>query len=161
MTIPSGGTWRTSVECTVVDAEPDQFPAVARDAVPWSPVELRSADRRLDRLLARSVDDLGRLLLSDPLDPGDRFLAAGSPWFLTLFGRDSLWAARMLLPLGTELAAGTLRTLARRQGAVTDPDTEEQPGKILHEVRRDERDLAEGPVLPPVYYGTVDATPSG
>ncbi|WP_250300005.1 glycogen debranching N-terminal domain-containing protein [Streptomyces sp. A 4/2] len=159
VTIPSGGTWRTSVECTVVDAEPDQFPAVARDAVPWSPVELRSADRRLDRLLARSVDDLGRLLLSDPLDPGDRFLAAGSPWFLTLFGRDSLWAARMLLPLGTELAAGTLRTLARRQGAVTDPDTEEQPGKILHEVRRDERDLAEGPVLPPVYYGTVDATP--
>ncbi|MFJ5612892.1 glycogen debranching N-terminal domain-containing protein [Streptomyces sp. NPDC093221] len=157
--LPSGGTWRATVECGVSDAEPDQFPAVARDAVPWSPTELRSADGRLDRLLARSVGDLERLLLSDPLHPEDRFLAAGSPWFLTLFGRDSLWAARMLLPLGTDLAAGTLRTLARRQGTVTDPRTEEQPGKILHEVRRETLHLAEGAKLPPVYFGTVDATP--
>ncbi|MFJ4923388.1 glycogen debranching N-terminal domain-containing protein [Streptomyces sp. NPDC088725] len=155
----AGETWRSTVECAAVSVEPDQFPAVARDAVPWSPTELRSSDRRLDHLLARSVDDLARLLLSDSQAPEDQFLAAGSPWFLTLFGRDSLWAARMLLPLGTELAAGTLRTLARRQGAVTDPGTEEQPGKILHEVRREEANLREGATLPPVYFGTVDATP--
>jgi glycogen debranching enzyme len=157
--LPAGGTWRAAVECTVVADEPDQFPAVARDAVPWSPTELRSPDRRLGRLFTRSVEDLERLLLSDTQHPEDRFLAAGSPWFLTLFGRDSLWAARMLLPLGTELAAGTLRTLARRQGATTDPRTEEQPGKILHEVRREALDLREGSRLPPLYYGTVDATP--
>ncbi|AXI81104.1 amylo-alpha-1,6-glucosidase [Peterkaempfera bronchialis] len=157
--LPPGETWQTTVECTVQDREPDQFPAVHRDAVPWQPVTLRSADRSLDHLVARSVGDLERLLLSDPQAPEDVFLAAGSPWFLTLFGRDSLWAARMLLPLGTELAAGTLRTLARRQGAAVDPRSEEQPGKILHEVRREELNLDERTSLPPVYYGTVDATP--
>jgi glycogen debranching enzyme len=71
----------------------------------------------------------------------------------------------MLLPLGTELAAGTLRTLARRQGTKTDPETAEQPGKILHEIRRapaghDGFGAAERPLLlPSTYYGTVDATP--
>jgi glycogen debranching enzyme len=63
----------------------------------------------------------------------------------------------MLLPLGTDLARGTLRTLARRQGRRHDLQTEEQPGKILHELRKDDGDL--GLLLPPVYYGTVDATP--
>jgi glycogen debranching enzyme len=64
----------------------------------------------------------------------------------------------MLLPLGTDLARGTLRTLAARQGAVTDVDTAEQPGKILHEVRSAPLRIDEGTTLPPVYYGTVDAT---
>lgn len=84
------------------------------------------------------------------------FIAAGSPWYLTLFGRDSIWAARMLLPLGTDIAAGTLRTLAARQGRAVDPATGEEPGKILHELRRADDGHAS---LPPVYYGTVDATP--
>ena len=57
--------------------------------------------------------------------PDDVFAAAGTPWYLTLFGRDSLWAARMMLPFGTDLAAGTLRTLARRQGRATTPTTAE------------------------------------
>ncbi|MEV0775281.1 glycogen debranching N-terminal domain-containing protein [Streptomyces sp. NPDC050428] len=152
-------SWRTTLECTVTDDEPLRFPAVARDAVPWSPAALRSADHRMDQFFARSVGDLERLLLSDPEHPEDQFLAAGSPWFLTLFGRDSLWAARMLLPLSSDLAAGTLRTLARRQGTTTDERTDEQPGKILHEVRREASQLNEGASLPPVYYGTVDATP--
>lgn len=107
----------------------------------------------------KSADDLDRLRLTDPANPADQFLAAGAPWFLTLFGRDSLWAARMLLPLGTGLAAGTLRVLARRQGTKSDPGTEEQPGKILHEVRRATQDFNENFSLPPCYYGTVDATP--
>src|ERR1035441_9194599 len=62
--------------------------------------------------------------------------AAGPPWYLTLFGRDSLWAARMALPFGTDLAVGTLRALARRQGSVFDSDRAEAPGKIPHELRR-------------------------
>ncbi len=159
ITLEPGGRWRGDLECTVEDEEPDQFPAVPRGAAPWREVALSSTDRRLDLLLARSLGDLERLLLADPKDPRDVFLAAGAPWFLTLFGRDSLWAARMLLPLGTGLAAGTLRTLARRQGTKVDPDTEEAPGKILHEVRRET--LAPDGLfsLPPSYYGTVDATP--
>ncbi len=154
-----GRSWHGALECTVEDKEPDQFPAVRRGAAPWGEVSLRSADRRLDHLLVRSLGDLERLLLADPQDPRDVFLAAGAPWFLTLFGRDSLWAARMLLPLGTGLAAGTLRTLARRQGGMVDPDTEEAPGKILHEVRRESLDSGGLFSLPPSYYGTVDATP--
>jgi glycogen debranching enzyme len=90
----------------------------------------------------------------DADDPRDRYLCAGSPWYLTLFGRDSLWAAHMLLPVDREIALGTLRALARRQGTQDDPTTGEQPGKILHELRDPE--VAE--FLPPRYYGTVDAT---
>jgi glycogen debranching enzyme len=62
------------------------------------------------------------------------------------------------MPFGTDLALSTLRTLARRQGVGTDPDSEEQPGKILHEVRNTTLQIG-GMSLPPVYYGTIDATP--
>ncbi|MEV0809476.1 glycogen debranching N-terminal domain-containing protein [Micromonospora sp. NPDC050200] len=125
----------------------------------WSRPVAQADDRRLVRLLDRSLDDLRGLRLAEPAAPGDVFLGAGVPWFLTLFGRDSLWAARMMLPLGTELAAGTLRVLARRQGARLDPATGEAPGKILHELRRKEFALLDGRLqLPPAYYGTVDAT---
>jgi glycogen debranching enzyme len=126
---------------------------------PWSTPTVDTADFRMGALVRQSLDDLAGLLLRDTASAdGDRFLAAGTPWFLTLFGRDSLWAARMLLPLGTDLAMSTLRTLARRQGERDDPETEEQPGKILHEVRREPLVLGDM-VLPPVYYGTIDATP--
>ena len=64
----------------------------------------------------------------------------------------------MLLPLGTELAAGTLRTLASRQGMIDEPMSAEEPGKILHEIRRPPTD-GRATFLPAVYYGTVDATP--
>ncbi|MFC4149543.1 glycogen debranching N-terminal domain-containing protein [Micromonospora mangrovi] len=132
---------------------------VAPPAEPaWSRPEVRADDRRLVRLLDRSLADLRGLRLADPAHPQDVFLGAGVPWFLTLFGRDSLWAARMMLPLGTELAAGTLRVLARRQGTRVDPATGEAPGKILHELRRHEFAPGEGLRLPPAYYGTVDAT---
>ena len=68
--------------------------------------------------------------------------------------------ARLLLPLSLELAEGTLRTLAARQGTAVDPATAEEPGKILHELRQSTFTMpGEGIELPPVYYGTVDATP--
>ncbi|MBB6421827.1 glycogen debranching N-terminal domain-containing protein [Streptomyces sp. AK010] len=125
----------------------------------WQRPDVTADDRRLPALVAQSLDDLHSLRMATAESPGDTFLAAGIPWFFTLFGRDSLWAARMLLPLGTDLALGTLRTLAARQGTHTDPAAEEEPGKILHEVRRDLFDDGQGLRLPPVYYGTVDATP--
>jgi glycogen debranching enzyme len=117
---------------------------------------VRADDHRLTRLVDRSLDDLHGLRLGDG---DDTYLAAGVPWFLTLFGRDSLWAARMLLPLGTNLAAGTLRVLARRQGTKVDPASGEAPGKIMHELRRHEFTLGHaGLHLPAAYYGTIDAT---
>ncbi|MFL6051356.1 MAG: glycogen debranching N-terminal domain-containing protein [Actinoallomurus sp.] len=121
---------------------------------PWSaaPLTVRSGDRRLNALVGQGIADLGALLLADE---DDLYCAAGSPWYLTLFGRDALWTARLTLPLGYELAAGTLRALARHQGVRHDPETEEAPGKIPHELRPAH---AAG-WLPPVYYGTVDATP--
>ncbi|WP_229711546.1 amylo-alpha-1,6-glucosidase [Streptomyces daqingensis] len=159
--LAAGGRWTATLRCTVEDERGAAFrpaPPAARAALA-ADAGLDSADRGLDHWFARSCSDLGSLLLADPLDADDTFLAAGAPWFLTLFGRDSLIAARMLLPLGTDLAAGTLRTLARRQGTRTDPPTEEQPGKILHEVRRDGLRVSDEIALPPCYYGTVDATP--
>ncbi|MER7968220.1 glycogen debranching N-terminal domain-containing protein [Streptomyces sp. NPDC096080] len=158
-----GDSWSLTLTCAAAYTDGDQFPPPPAGRLPWNVPALRSADRALDRWVAQSLADLDRLRLTDAAsaDPArpDQFLAAGAPWFLTLFGRDALWAARMLLPLGTELAAGTLRTLARRQGAVTDAATEEQPGKILHEVRRASLHFSDALSLPPVYYGTVDATP--
>lgn len=118
--------------------------------------EVLSASRSLQRLAARGVADLGGLAAAFRDRPDEVFATAGSPWYLTLFGRDSLWSARLSLPLGTELARGTLRALARRQGSRHDPTTGEQPGKILHEIRSGPG-LA-GHELPPLYYGTVDAT---
>lgn len=137
---------------------PTRFgPGAAGTGEAWADrVRAEAADPRLGRLVERSLRDLDGLLLRDGTDPdADRFLAAGSPWFLTLFGRDSLWAARLLLPVDVDLALSTLRVLARRQGEREDEVTEEQPGKVLHEVRDDGLDHS----LPPLYYGTVDATP--
>jgi glycogen debranching enzyme len=106
-------------------------------------------DPRLPALLHQSISDAGALRMTVPSLPDDAFLAAGSPWFFTLFGRDSIWAARLLLPFGWELAAGTLRALAAFHGRSVDPRTAEAPGKIPHELRR-------GGSL---YYGSIDATP--
>jgi len=113
------------------------------------PARVTADDPRLAELVERSLADVAALRMAVPGSPGDVFLAAGAPWYFTLFGRDSIWAARLLLPFGWQLAAGTLRTLAAFQGSKLDPETAEAPGKIPHELRR-------GGSL---YYGTIDATP--
>ena len=136
-------------------------PVVGTAADAPAPPVLVTDDRRLRRLADRAFSDLGSLRVADRTRPDDVFLAAGAPWFYTMFGRDSLIAARMLLPVDRTIAAGTLRALAARQGVRVDEETAEQPGKILHEVRRTDLrlDLEGGFHLPPVYYGTIDATP--
>lgn len=114
----------------------------------------------LGLLLDNSLDEVAGLRLATRQLPDAPFLAAGAPWYFTLFGRDSLWAARLLLPLDTGLAAGTLRALAAYQGTKTDPAAAEEPGKILHELRSKELVLeSQGLRLPPVYFGAVDSTP--
>ncbi|MET0929797.1 MAG: amylo-alpha-1,6-glucosidase, partial [Aeromicrobium sp.] len=109
-------------------------------------------------VLRRSQQDLGALRIFETDDDSLAAVAAGAPWFMALFGRDSLLTAYMALPVDRSLALGTLRTLARYQGRVTDPLPEEQPGRILHEVRLGvESGLALGGGS--TYYGSVDATP--
>jgi glycogen debranching enzyme len=137
--------------------------AAVRAATEAPPIRRPSdgvADDRLARWLDRALGDLEALRLESPRSPGDLFLAAGAPWFFTLFGRDAIWTARMLLPLDRSAADGTVRVLAALQGRDDVADTAEQPGKILHELRRDELALpSQGLHLPPLYYGTIDATP--
>lgn len=114
----------------------------------------------LGRLLDNALDELAGLRLASRQLPDASFLAAGAPWYFTLFGRDSLWAARMLLPLDAGLAAGTLQALAAFQGTKSDPEAAEEPGKILHELRSKELVLESQRLrLPPVYFGAVDSTP--
>lgn len=127
------------------------------DACDWGGLDVVGDDSWVD-LVRTNLTDLRHLLQRDPLHPEDVYAAAGTPWYLTLFGRDAIWAARMMLPFSPVLAEGTLRTLARRQAQTHQRDSAAEPGKVLHEVRRgiySGGDLE----LPPVYYGTVDATP--
>jgi glycogen debranching enzyme len=120
--------------------------------------KLHMGNRSIERTLRRSYDDLGALRIEDPAHPERIVVAAGAPWFMTLFGRDALWASEMALPVDPSLALGTLQTLADRQGTVVDRMSEEEPGKILHEVRLG---VSSGLALggKSVYYGSVDATP--
>ena len=109
----------------------------------------------LRRLVKRSLRDLK--MLRTCLD-GDEFFAAGVPWFVTLFGRDSVITSLQTLMFDRGIAEQTLRVLAELQGKVVDEWRDEQPGRILHELRVGELAHAgEIPYTP--YYGTIDATP--
>jgi glycogen debranching enzyme len=114
-------------------------------------------DRNVQNVLNRSQNDLGSLRIFDDAHPDRAAVAAGAPWFMALFGRDSLLSAYMALLVDPNLAAGTLQTLAGIQGQKVDPDSEEEPGRIPHEVRFGiSAGLALGGTA---YYGTADATP--
>lgn len=148
-----------TLEWSVAMSDTAAVVAGAVDEPEWLGACVRSGDSRVSRWVERALQDLGALRMTTTARPNDTFLAAGAPWFFTLFGRDSLISARMLLPLGTELAASTLRVLAHFQGTVSDNETAEQPGKIMHELRPKELVIpGEGVTLPPLYFGTVDAT---
>jgi glycogen debranching enzyme len=168
--IPARGQWTASIEAVPVT---DGVPMMLRHprgqavehAIParrlrdWrqSAPQVRTADRDLAAVLHRSIEDLGALRIFDPEHPGRPVVAAGAPWFMALFGRDSLLTSWMLLPWDAGLAIGTLQTLAGRQGSTIDPASEEEPGRILHEVRfGPAATLALGGRS--AYYGTADAT---
>jgi hypothetical protein len=147
------------IEFTITIDDPTLVVSAPHRRGEW-PAALPTGDRRVARWYSRAVGDLDALRLTLPANPHDEFFAAGAPWFLTLFGRDSIWAARLSLPVDLETAASTLRILAGLQGEKEDAGTAEQPGKILHELRSARVEIpGEGLILPPIYYGTVDATP--
>jgi glycogen debranching enzyme len=129
-----------------------------RDLTEWrraGPM-VTSTDPRLAVAVDQSFADLLALQLRDAAHPDRVLVAAGAPWFMTLFGRDSLLTAWMTLPFDATLASGVLATLADLQGQHDDPASEEEPGRILHEVRHGgsgpftERDR---------YFGSIDSTP--
>jgi glycogen debranching enzyme len=116
---------------------------------------IRSDNRNLNRVIEQAERDIFHLRQTF----GDnKVLAAGVPWFSTLFGRDSLIAASQTLILDPAIAKDTLSVLAQYQGQVDDNWRDEEPGKILHEIRFGE--MARCQEIPHTpYYGTVDATP--
>jgi glycogen debranching enzyme len=128
-------------------------------AIPHRPgrqgTRVSSDDQLFDRVLQRSIDDLE--LLRSELD-GQPYYAAGIPWYATLFGRDSLIAALQTQAFAPGMTEGTLRLLAARLGRAYDDARDEEPGKVLHELRVGEpATLGETPFAR--YYGSVDATP--
>jgi glycogen debranching enzyme len=106
----------------------------------------------------RSLVDLAALRFSPRSLPGQSLPAAGLPWFMTMFGRDSIFTSLQALPFTPDLAATTLRALAERQGTRIDDFREEEPGRILHEMRFGEMTAFEERPHSP-YFGAADATP--
>jgi glycogen debranching enzyme len=169
--VPAHGEWSTCCEVapvfngTLIEpryrcgepierAMPSERLANWRQQVP----QVTSDDARLKTVVTRSLEDLGALRIFDPDYPERVVVAAGAPWFMTVFGRDSLLTAWMALLIDPELARGVLQTLARFQGRKVDPAHDEEPGRILHEMRFSEAaslSLGGGSI----YYGTADATP--
>lgn len=133
--------------------------AATADADDFADVRLSEVDLPgLAACARRGLADLAALRVPAPGRPELRVPGAGVPWFLTLFGRDSLLTSLFALPYRPEPAAATLRALAAVQGRVVEPARVEEPGKIVHEVRAGELS-AFGQVPYARYYGTVDATP--
>jgi len=171
VSVPPRGEWSTCVEVgpafdgTAVDpryrcgqpvdrATPTERMAQWRRSVP----QVETSHPGLKEVVARSAEDLGALRIFDPDFPERVVVAAGAPWFMTVFGRDSLLTAWMALLVDPDLARGVLQTLARFQGKDVDPRHDEEPGRILHEMRfGDAASLSLGGGS--IYYGTADATP--
>ncbi len=169
--VPPRGEWLTCIEVApVIDdvtidpryrcgrpverAEPAERMARWRSQVP----QVETDHAGLRRVVMRSAEDLGALRIFDPDYPERVVVAAGAPWFMTVFGRDSLLTAWMALLVDPDLARGVLQTLARFQGTDVDPRHDEEPGRILHEMRfGDAASLSLGGGS--IYYGTADATP--
>jgi len=104
----------------------------------------------------QAVNDLQALLIHQ--GNGNYILAAGIPWFVAIFGRDSIISAIQTKLLGTDLMVGTVHTLASLQAVNYDPFRDAEPGKMPHEVRKGELSYFEE-VPHTRYYGSVDATP--
>jgi glycogen debranching enzyme len=169
-TVPARGKWATSVIVVpLVNGQPPADPFTEarlprhREGVrrhrAWEEnvPQVTVTDSNLQEVLNRSQSDLGSLRIFDDHHPGRVAVAAGAPWFMALFGRDSLLSSYMSLLVSPNLAAGTLQTLAGLQGTKVDPDSEEEPGRIPHEVRLGvTAGLSLGGTA---YYGTADATP--
>jgi glycogen debranching enzyme len=172
ITVPPHGEWRTELDVVVAAGSYDgSAPApvrgplrvrrdMARGLEKWlgrAPT-LECDWKPLESIYRRCLTDLAALRFSTLTMPGRSLPAAGLPWFMTMFGRDSIFTSLQALPFTSELAATTLLALAERQGTRIDDFRDEDPGRILHEMRYGELTAFEERPHSP-YYGTADATP--
>ena len=140
--------------------EDEAKPAIGMSLAQWldAAPRIESDWDPLEHTYERSLIDLAALRFTSELFPEQALPAAGLPWFMTVFGRDSLITSYQTLPFAPELAATTLRVLARYQGTKVDEFRDEAPGRILHEIRFGElTHFEERPHSP--YYGAADTTP--
>jgi glycogen debranching enzyme len=172
ISLPSRATWRCRMNIEMHREAPDldgradlPVPNLLAPFRPGASVERERgrtvlSDEALEALLAviktRAMDDLETLIIH--LSTGERIIGAGLPYFMTLFGRDSILSAHQMLTPEPSLAANALIALARHQGVTDDPDVDEEPGKIPHEVRDGEL-ARQGQRRHGSYYGSADATP--
>jgi glycogen debranching enzyme len=169
--VPAHGEWTTGLDVVTARLGAGQAPLkvahparararMARDLDRW----VSAAPRiecdwdALKSTYRRSLVDLAALRFSPPIAGGRSLPAAGLPWFMTMFGRDSIFTSLQALPFTPELAATTLRALGDWQGVRLDDFRDEDPGRILHEMRYGEMTAFEERPHSP-YYGSVDATP--
>ena len=116
-----------------------------------------TSNELFNAVLDRSTSDL-RMLSTTLDDMPVPFIAAGTPWYDTLFGRDSLISAFQTLAFNPDIARASLDLLGRMQGVERDERRDEEPGKILHELRRGEM-ARTGEIPFSRYYGSIDSTP--
>jgi glycogen debranching enzyme len=164
--VPAGGRLEISVTVVALESaedgtEPLSLPEIVRRRREEraqhhdETTRIATAHGGLTGWLRRSRGDLHMLVTNTP---EGSIPYAGIPWYVAAFGRDSLITALQMLPFEPLIARGTLRFLARHQGTRDDPFTDQEPGRILHELRRGEMAACrEIPFIP--YYGSVDATP--
>lgn len=138
-------------------ASSDSFAVLAQQYHDWrgTATQIRTSNAIFNAVLQQSLNDLRTLWNAD--DAGGS-LAAGTPWFDTLFGRDSVIASLQMLAFNPAIARQTVRTLAAMQGKEMNEWRDEEPGKILHEVRHGEM-ARMGEVPFEGYYGSIDSTP--
>jgi len=171
LTLAPRETWSMRVDVGLgTNGERDRTPAtverhfgeerarVAESVTAWElqVPQIRASWDDLRHTFGQSVNDLAALRMRTADDAGHGKLpAAGMPWFMTVFGRDTLITCLQTLLFGPELARSALRELAALQSSEDDPSRDAEPGKIVHEVRRGKCATR----WFDRYYGTVDATP--
>ena len=173
VTIEPHGVWTTELHVvTALAAAGERYdrpkylhrgttsrPDVAQDLDAWlgDAPRLECDWEPLTQAYRRSLVDLAALRFTTLTMPGHALPAAGLPWFMTIFGRDSILTSLQALPFAPALAATTLRALGERQGSRTDDFRDEDPGRIPHEMRYGELTAFEERPHSP-YYGSADAT---
>ena len=176
ITVPPHGEWSTDLHVVASQGEPGTSadgpvgirgqgqrrvrPDMARGLAKWlgRAPRLECDWKPMGQIYQRCLTDLAALRFSTLTMPNRSLPAAGLPWFMTIFGRDSILTSLQSLPFTSELAATTLLALAERQGTRTDDFRDEDPGRILHEMRYGEMTAFEERPHSP-YYGNADATP--
>jgi glycogen debranching enzyme len=173
ITVPGHGEWKTELHVVTASGAPDGAAGgvtgvrgprrvskdMARGLEKWlkQAPQMKCDWEPMELIYRRCLTDLAALRFSTLTMPNRSLPAAGLPWFMTIFGRDSIFTSLQSLPFTSDLAATTLLALAERQGTRIDDFRDEDPGRILHEMRYGEMTAFEERPHSP-YYGNADAT---